>query len=160
MEYTGSAMTRRRLVEVALLVALAAALATWLWNEHPKQEALVPTPAGPPVFSIQGVRPGMTREEVEALLGSARTIGVTKGLETTAYGQYEHRDDPHRQDRWVIVDWNPAGRAARVRGSHLHRNGEEVLGRGWPADGEALEVIEDTDVHLESQDGRILYFLL
>lgn len=144
--YTGS-MRTRWIVEICLLLVLCAAGVALL--RHGPQEPARPAVTVPPDYvplSIQGVRPGMTREQVEALLGAGRQLRVRNGFETTVYGDDTDSDSPELQHRWVTVTWKADGTAGGVRGSHLHDlGGQELLGRGWP-EGEASHRLGPPDV--------------
>lgn len=119
----------------------------WMsWREGPKGAS--PTPAPPldrksvttPGWSILGARPGMTRAQVEALLGPGRQVDLAHGNPTLAYGDFEGRTT------WVDIFYE-GDRASTLRGSHLYRDGRLVLAPGSaPAplgSGEPMEMPRD-----------------
>lgn len=132
-------MRIRRFVEVLALVALCAAVVSLLLRPE-KPEAPRPEPG---LYTIGGVMPGMHRVDVERILGPGRVLEVREGVETTVYGDYGDADSPELQKRWVTVTWD-GEIASRVSGSHLHRDGREVLGRGWKAE-EAMALLGAPD---------------
>lgn len=132
----------RRILEILVLVVVCAGAALYLVRP-------APPPAGTSApFTIQGARPGMARAEVEALLGRGRPLEVLGGVETTLCA--EGPESP--TGRWATVTWDSSGRAGRVAGSHLHRDGREVLGRGW-AEAEALAALGPPDSRGSTSEG-------
>lgn len=80
-------------------------------------------------LSIAGVRPGMARAEVEALLGPGRRLQDPDSTRTV-YGDYQRFYWEESQRRWVEVEWTGEGCVRCVEGSHLYWRGRELLARG------------------------------
>lgn len=102
----------RRLLEAGLLLLVAAAVAWALWGRS--------QPVNLADLSIAGVQPGMTRPQVEALLGPAPTGRVQNGAMVTVY-------------EGATLTWF-GGRVSEVAGEELQRGGRPFLRAGVSAD--------------------------
>lgn len=102
----------RRLLEAGVLLLVAAAVAWALWGRS--------QPVDLADLSIAGVQPGMTRPQVEALLGPAPTGRMQNGTMVTVY-------------EGATLTWF-GGRVSEVAGEELQRDGRPFLRAGVSAD--------------------------
>lgn len=128
------------------------------------------SPGGEEGLSILGVRPGMTRAEVEQVLGPGTTRKDDVGVESTQYGAFETRDIAHSGERWATVVWE-GDRVEVVAGSHLEYGGRTLLGRGCrpaeveevlglPAPDEGVRVFAEEGIGMAAKGGRLRSFQL
>lgn len=75
-------------------------------------------PLVPPPWTVGGVRPGMTTDEIERLLGPATASRTSYGITTTTWKE-------------IIVTFDKGGRAAEVFGDRVTGpDGSAVVSRG------------------------------
>lgn len=112
-----------------MLLALAlAAGAGWLLARRPPPQGV----------TVLGVRPGMTRAEVDVVLGSGQLLYDEGGVLTVGYGEAARAgSDPPLGSRWAHVVFTRKGSVSDVWGSHLLRDGVQLLALGDP--GTAVE---------------------
>lgn len=150
---------RRSYFDLVLILAVAA-VGAFLWHRpESKTEGPVVEKPGVKGLTLDGVRPGMTREQVQAVLGVAPAHGeIQVGSPVLMGGTWEEWGSKTLtwEGRPTVTYW-PTGEVLSVAGKELKRDGQTLCKVGEEVQGPGLPVGDDGRYELKTAQGTVGY---